>query len=152
MKSGITRVLLAGMCGTMLMAGCQRPTLLPNPDPSLRKTKSQLAADASQRCYREYAPRAYEDKLRAQVAYIMRRLEILNFTEEDWNDVEVWVNQRYVCHLPQMQAHQLKVVDFAMLYDANGKTYPQLRHELIEKVEVYRDGKLYTVKHTVTGS
>src|ERR1043165_6030897 len=83
----------------LALAGCEaQPTLFPNPDPELRLSCKQLAADASQRFpYRANLPHASEPRARAQVAYELKRIEIVNFSDQDWENVEVWVNRKYVC-------------------------------------------------------
>jgi hypothetical protein len=133
------------------MAGCEgRPTIFPNPDPQLRKTSTQLAADAAKRHpYPADAPRVKQTQVRAQVAYSLNRLEVLNFSGSDWDGVEVWVNRKYVCYLPTMQAGKLKEVHFPMLYDDTGRYFPfDNRKERVESVELYRDG---TVNEIVCG-
>ena len=143
----LTAALLVAF-GAALIVGCQgRPTLFPNPDPSLRKTSTQLAADAARRFpYKADAPHAVETSARAQVAYSLNRLEVVNFSEEDWSDVEVWVNRRYVCHVPRMESRKLKEVHFPMLYDDTGAYFPFDNKEMrIETVELFRDGTMYAV-------
>ena len=138
---------LAASAATVLV-GCQgRPTLFPNPDPSLRKTSTQFAADAARRFpYKADAPHAVENSARAQVAYSLNRLEVVNFSEEDWSDVEVWVNRRYVCHVPKMESRKLKEVHFPMLYDDTGAYFPfDNKRMLVETVEIFRDGTMYAV-------
>ena len=134
--------------GATLIAGCQgRPTLFPNPDPTLRKTSTQLAADSARRFpYKAEAPHAVEESARAQVAYSLNRLEVVNFSDEDWSDVEVWVNRKYVCHVPRMESRKLKEVHFPMLYDETGTYFPFDNKETrVETVELFRDGTMYDV-------
>ena len=131
-----------------LLAGCQgRPTLFPNPDPTLRKTSTQLAADSARRFpYKAEAPHAVETSARAQVAYSLNRLEVVNFSDEDWSDVEVWVNRKYVCHVPRMESRKLKEVHFPMLYDEAGAYFPfDNKQTRVETVEIFRDGTMYAV-------
>ena len=131
-----------------LLAGCQgRPTLFPNPDPTLRKTSTQLAADSARRFpYKAEAPHAVESGARAQVAYSLNRLEVVNFSDEDWSDVEVWVNRKYVCHVPRMESRKLKEVHFPMLYDETGAYFPfDNKQTRVETVEIFRDGTMYAV-------
>lgn len=139
-----TCVVLISGCA---LCGCgDRPTLFKNPDPELRKTRTELKADARQRSYPEEAPRIYEPKARAQVAYMLRRVELVNFTDEDWSDVDVWVNRQYVCHVPHLQRHQLKEIHFPMLYDSAGKALTITRaNPRVETVELYKDGTLYAI-------
>jgi hypothetical protein len=73
-------------------------------------------------------------------------MELLNFSGKDWDDVEVWVNQKYVCHVPKMQSGQLKEIHFPMLFDQSGSQFPMNSNKgkmLVRSVEVLRDGKMY---------
>jgi hypothetical protein len=128
--------------------GCSdRPTIFDNPDPNLRLTSSELRGDALARFpYKEEAPKAHEIKARAQVAYQLNRMEVVNFTDADWDDVEVWVNHKYVCHVPKMQRGQLKEIHFPMLFDEKGNSFPMNSNKgqmLVRSVEVLKDGKMY---------
>jgi len=134
--------------GLIGIGGCvDRPTIFVNPDPSLRLSSSELRGDALDRFpYKEDAPKGREIKARAQVGYTFNRLEVVNFSESDWNDVEVWVNKKYVCHVPKMESRKLKEIHFPMLFDSEGKPFPMNSNkgtELVRSVEVYRDGKMY---------
>jgi len=128
--------------------GCAgRPALLPNPDPTLDKPSTVFAADAVKRFpYKTDAPRGGEAVARAQVGYTLNRLDVVNLSDEDWSDVEVWINQSYVVHVPVMKAHELKRLNFQMLYNDNGQYFPVDNSKtLVKSVELYRDGKMYTV-------
>ena len=141
-------ILAAAVFGTGMLVGCEgQPTVFPNPDKSLRKSATQFAADAAKRHpFKADAPLLKEPKARAQVAYSLNRVEIVNFTEEDWSDVEVWVNRKYVCHIPKMESRKLKEVHFSMLFDDQGKFFPFDNKKMrVEKVEVYRGGKVYEI-------
>jgi hypothetical protein len=138
--------------------GCtDRPTIFDNPDPNLRLSTSELRGDALARFpYKEEVPRAKEIKGRAQVAYPLNRVEVVNFSEADWQDVEVWVNRKYVCHVPKMQSRKLKEIHFPMLFDEKGNSFPMNSNKgkmLVKSVEVLRDGKMYqlTVEATDPG-
>ena len=111
------------------------------------KTRTDPAAEAMQRFpYKADAPRAVEPKARAQAEYVTNRLDIVNFSGEDWEDVELWVNGRYVCHLPKMEDRQLKEIPFPMLFDEAGRSFPlDNRRERIQKVELYRNGTMYSI-------
>src|SRR5262245_42887010 len=101
-----------------LLAGCAgRASILPNPDPELRKNSAQLAADAAKRFpYKADAPRGGQASGRAQVGYWADRLEVANLSDGDWTDVEVWVNQKYVCHAPKIEKGKLVVLFFPMIF------------------------------------
>lgn len=132
------------------MAGCQdRTSLIPNSDPSLRKTKSEFARDALQRHpYHADAIHAGRIAGAATVDYSDDHLQIANLTKEDWMDVEIWVNQQYVVFVPKIEgkAAVAKTIDFTMLYDQMGRPFPsenKTPDTQIRKVEIYHDGKLY---------
>jgi hypothetical protein len=140
----------AGMVavGLIVAGGCMdRPTIFDNPDPNLRLSTSELRGDALDRFpYKAEAPKEREIKARAQVGYMYNRLEVVNFSESNWENVEVWVNRKYVCHVPKMESRKLKEIHFPMLFDEKGKSFPMNSNkgkELVRSVEVYRDGKMY---------
>ena len=129
-------------------SGCMdRTTIFDNPDPNLRLSASEMRGDAISRFpYKQEAPKAKEINARAQVAYPLNRVDVVNFSKSDWNDVEVWVNHQYVCHVPKMQRGQLKEVHFPMLFDEKGNSFPMNSNNgkmLVRSVEVLRDGKMY---------
>jgi hypothetical protein len=143
-----TSGLLLVMVAMTLIGGCAgRAELLPNPDPTLRKTAAQFAADAAIRHpYKSDAPRGGEAMARAQVGYSLNRVELVNLSDTEWNDVEVWVNQSYVVFLTRMEPGRLKRLPFQMLYNERGQHFPlNNRKVLVERVELYRDGRMYNV-------
>jgi hypothetical protein len=130
--------------------GCAgRAELLPNSDPSLRRTATQFAADAARRFpYKADAPKGPPAKGRCQVGYALNRLEIVNQSDENWNDVEVWVNGTYVVHLPVLKAHAEKVtsIPFQAIYNEKGESFPTDNSKiLVNKVEVYYGGMMHEV-------
>ena len=147
--------------GTLLAAaslaaaggGCAgRASLIPNSDPSLRRTSAQFAADAAKRAYEADAPKGGEAAARAEVDYTIKELRIANLSPDDWHDVEVWVNQRWVVFIPSLPhldkgTEGYRKINFQMLYDKDGNYFPVnlFSKVRIEKVEVYHDGKMYDV-------
>jgi hypothetical protein len=134
--------------GAITTAGCAgRPSLLPNSDPALRKTSTQFAADAAARHpYKADAPRGGEIPSRAAVGYTLNQLDVINLSPEDWDDVEIWVNQKYVVHIPRMQKNKTETIPFQMLYDDKGNYFPTDNSKiLVKKVEVYKDGKMFDI-------
>jgi hypothetical protein len=145
--------LMVAAGAVLLLAGCAgRAALFPNKDDSLRKTSAQFAADAAKRNYEADAPRGGEAAARAEVDYTLKEVRLANLSPEDWNDVEVWVNQKYVVHLPviphQNKGEGYRHLNFQLLYDNQGNYFPvsivssKMR---VEKVEVCYDGKMYDV-------
>lgn len=143
-------VVCAGLTISGLLAGCEgRPTLFPNSDPALRKTSTQFAADAARRFpYPATAPHGGTAQGRAAVDLMLNQVEILNYSDDDWNDIDIWVNQAYVCHVPLIAKGKQKVetIAFPMLYDAKGNYFGTSGGKSpVNRVEIYRDGKLYDV-------
>lgn len=132
----------------MTLVGCAgRPALIPNPDKNLRKTSAQFAADAAVRFpYKADAPRGGEAVARAQVGYALDRVDLVNLSPDTWENVEVWVNQAYVIHLPVVEPNKLKILNFQMLFDNKGRSFPtDNKKVMVDKVEVFRDGKMFDV-------
>jgi len=134
-----------------LFAGCAgRAEIFPNSEPALRHTAAEFAADSAKRFpYKADAPRGGDADARAQVGYTVNKLEIENLGEDDWDDVEIWVNKSYVVYLPKMKAHPGKVtaIPFQAIYNSDGHSFPtDNRKTLVNTVEVYHDGKMYDVK------
>lgn len=144
----MTRTALTLIALTGLIVGCSnRPTLLPNPDPMLRKPSTEFAADAAKRFpYPADAEQAGTAVARAQVGYMLNRLEIVNLSEEEWRDVDVWVNRSYVVHVPRMEQKILKRLDFEMIFNDAGQHFPLKNDKvLVDRVEIFQDGKIYNV-------
>lgn len=137
--------LLAG-----LIVGCAgRPEILPNSDKTLRKTSAQFAADAAKRHpYKADAPRGGEIAGRAQVGYMLDWLEVVNLSDTDWTDVEIWVNKKFVVAVNLMEkgAQRVKRFPFQMIFDDGGNSFPTDNNKIrIETVEIYKEGKMYDV-------
>jgi hypothetical protein len=150
---GMLKSIIAATIVTCLIAltsGCARhQALLPNSDPSLRRSGAEFAADAKARHpYPDDLPHAGEAPARAQIAYMLNRIELVNLDVGDWEDVEIWVNRGYVVHLPAVENRRLKRISFMSLMDANGQHFP-LSRAFIEQLEVVKDGRRYSVHATV---
>ena len=142
----LTSVLLLTTIASVGCAG--RVSLLPNSDPTLRQTPAQFAAEAAKRSYPVDLPDGGVAEGRAQVAYDGNYIQILNLTNEDWTDVEVWVNRKYVVQVPRIEAGQRRVksLTFMMLYDDQGNPFPSdNRKRMIDSLEIVKDGHRYSV-------
>ena len=142
----ITAVLLLVVGGSVGCAG--RVSLLPNSDPTLRQTPAQFAAEAAKRSYPVDLPDGGVAEGRAQVAYDGNYIQVLNLTHEDWTDVEVWVNRKYVVHVPRIEAGQKRVksLTFMMLYDDQGNPFPSNnRKQMIDTLEIVKGGHRYSI-------
>ena len=130
------------------LIGCSgRPTIIPNTDKSLRKTSAEFSADAAKRHpYKSDAPRGGEAVARATYGYTLNQLDVVNLSEEEWADVEIWVNGQYVVFLPKMEPKKLKTIAFQMLFDDKGNYFPLDNKKVqVKKVEAYRGGKMYDI-------
>jgi hypothetical protein len=137
---------------TALLCGCAsdgKPAILPNEDKNLNKTSAEFAADAAKRNYEADAPQGGAATARAEYELMDRYFNIINLSDTNWTDVEVWVNHAYVVFLPQMQKNVDKRLDFGMFFDRQGHHFDTNGGKNpITSLEVYRDGKMYTVKAT----
>jgi len=139
------------LLGLGLALGCAgRPSLLPPTDPNLRKTMTQFAADAVKRHpYKSDAPRGGEAMGRASVDYTFKSIQILNYSDIDWKDVEIWINQNYVLFVPEIPRGKegSKKVEFAMFFDDSGSFFQTDSGKVrVDQLEMLRDGKMYTIK------
>lgn len=143
------RFLTAASISLLTMVGCSgRPEIFPNSDGSLNKTSTQFAADAARRFpYKLDAARGGAAESRAEVGYPLDTLDVVNLSDTEWDDVELWVNQEYVVSLNKMEPKKLKHLTFQMIFNSEGKSFPTDNTKIrIEKLELLRDGKMYDVK------
>ena len=147
---------MASVCGgfvalTALLAlnGCMsdgRPTLIPNADPALRKTSAEFAADAAKRAYPMDAPHASDTIARAQYNVMEKQFEVANLTNTDWQNVEVWLNQKYVVNVPQFDHNTGKTLDFGLFYDSDGHHFDtNFGNNPVRSLQIYQNGKMYDV-------
>jgi hypothetical protein len=143
---------LACLVGLCMLSGCSgRPSLLPNSDPSLNKTSAQFAADAAKRYpFNTALPSGGVAKGRAQVGYGMDTVQVLNLSDEDWDNVELWINRAFVVFVPKFPAHgqRVKTLNFQMFYDDKGHYFPtdnSTPNRMIQQLEMVRGGKVYTI-------
>lgn len=132
--------------------GCSgRPSLLPNTDPKLRKTSAQFAADAAKRHpFNTALPGGGAARGRAQVGYGMDRVQVVNLSSENWDNVELWINRKFVVFVPRIPAggQRAKTLDFQMFYDDRGHHFPvdnRIAERMIEQLEMVRGGQVYTI-------
>jgi hypothetical protein len=134
------------------MAGCSgRPSLIPNSDPALRKTSAQFAADAAKRQpFNTALPSGGQANGRAQVGYGMDTVQVLNLSDEDWENVELWINRTFVVFVPKIPARgeRVKTLNFQMFYDDRGHFFPtdnSVPDRMVQQLEMVRGGKMYSI-------
>jgi hypothetical protein len=127
--------------------GCADRPLMPKSDPDLKRNYMVLAADAAKRSYPANTPRGGEAVARAMVdPGMFNQMKVVNLSDQDWSDVELWVNEKYVIFLKSWPKGQLKGIGFKMLFDDSGNNFPIDNKETpVRKVEILREGKLYEV-------
>ena len=155
-STGLAAVALFGIVVMLvLLSGCESgpaAALFPNADPALRKSPTEFAADASRRQpYKADLPRGGVAPARASIDYAADTIQIVNLSDEDWNDVEVWVNKLYVVNVSRLDkgAPAVRTIRFEMLFDGTGKTFPTNNldpRDQVHSVEILRDGKMYDVR------
>ena len=143
-----TALWLGATCA--VLAGCEgQPSLFPNSDPALRKTSTQFAADAAKRFpYPAGADRAGQAQGRAEVDLTFAQLQILNYSEEDWKDIDIWINRGYVCHVPLIAKGKQKVetLNFQMIFNSEGHHFDtDGGKNPMKQVEMVKDGKVYQI-------
>lgn len=145
--------MLLGLGVLAMNTGCDgRASLIPNKDVSLRKTATVFAADAAQRSYHADAPNGGNAVGRVEVNYGVKSIELANLSEEDWSNVEVWINQEYVVFVSAIPKNKdgdgVRHLNFQMFYNRKGEHLPiglMSSSIRVNKVEIFRDGKNYNV-------
>jgi hypothetical protein len=150
---------LATICGGFIvvaglaLTGCSsdgQPTLLPNADSNLRKSSAEFASDAAKRSYETTAPKSTVTIARAQYNLMERQFDVANLTNADWQNVEVWVNQKYVVSVPQFSKNSGKALNFELFYDNTGHHFStNWGSTPVKSLEIYADGKMYPVLATL---
>jgi hypothetical protein len=148
------------ICGGLLslamllpMTGCTgdgSPTLIPNADPALRRTSTELAADSAKRSYPASAPKDPKAIARADYSLMDRKFSLANTTDTDWKNVEVWINQEYVLTVPIFTRNSAETLNFELFYDQYGhhfQTYDGKNP--VQSLQIYQQGKLYDVVATL---
>src|SRR5687767_13329708 len=95
------------------LVGCtDKPSLFPNSDPKLRKTKAEFAAEAKK--LTPYAGPATEEVTgAAEVDVEYDKIRLTNLSTEEWRNIDVWVNGAYVVHVPKIESKQgVRTLDF----------------------------------------
>src|SRR4051794_5817775 len=86
------------------VVGCtDKPSLFPNSDPTLRKTKAEFAADAKKR-FPYPGPATQDAQGTAAVDVEYDKIQLTNQSAEEWRNIDVWVNRSYVIHVPKVEA------------------------------------------------
>jgi len=152
MRKRMKLVLLLGAVWGAFLLGCEGQTsVLPNSDKNLRRTPAQWAADAAKRHpFNADMPSGGQAVGRAQVGYMLNKVEVWNGSDADWDNAEIWANRQYVAFVPKIAAKSKRVttIEFEMLYDAEGHHLPtdnKAAQKQIKQLEMVKDGKIYEI-------
>ncbi len=148
MKMRRCAVAICVMAGLGL--GCAgRPSMFPNHDAELRRTSAQFAADAVKlHPYHADAPRGGEALGRSMIDYTFKTVEVFNYSDEDWDDVQLWINKNYVVGVPKIAKGRERTLQlfFTMFYDDSGNYFvTEGGKKRVDSLEMYRGGKMYTI-------
>lgn len=135
---------------SVLSLGCaQRPTVFPNSDAKLNKKSAEFAADAVNRHpYKSDLPNAGKADGVAAIDYTLGTLQLANLSNEAWDNLEVWINEKYVVFVPAVEAGKLRTLNFKMFFDGRGNTIPKAvkgAPPRIASVQVLRNNAWYEV-------
>lgn len=147
------RIILAlSLASFPLATGCvKNAVLIPGSDASLNKSAASFANDA--KAYFPYpadAQRGGEIDARAEIGYMWNIINLVNYSGQDWENLEVWVNRQYVLPLARLESGQPKRISFKMIYNDQGAYLP-LEGTMIESLELKKDGILYTIPTQIGG-
>ena len=143
-------LVLVAVLGTLLAGCADRPTLT-NSAKALHKLSTEFAADAALRHpFKAAAPSGGAAKAKADVDYMFQHVQLVNLSDEDWTNVEVWINRGFVVHVPKIEkgsgGGKVKTLNFNMFYDGKGRAYQSNDLKTrITQIDLYRDGKVYSV-------
>jgi len=141
------------LAAILALSGCTgdgTPTLLPNSDPALRKTSTELAADSAKRAYEAEAPKGTAAIARAEFNVQDRKFDLANTSDSDLHDVEVWVNQKYVVNVPNISKNSSKTLNFELFYDMDGHHFwTDHGKNPVQTLQIFWQGKMYDVVATL---
>ncbi len=136
---------------TLVSAGCaQRPSIIPNSDPALNKKTAEFSADAVNRHpIKSDLPKAGAADGVAAINYTAETVQLANLSGESWENLEVWINGKYVVFVPKVEPGKLRTLNFSMFFDGRGNAIPKATKEQKElsprvaSVQVLRNDAWY---------
>jgi len=73
-------------------------------------------------------------------------ITIWNAGDDAFNGFEVWVNQMYTLHVDKLDARDNVVLDPATIYNRTGANLKGVPATSINMVQIFEQGKLWTVQ------
>lgn len=134
------------------LAGCRdRAVMMPTSDPSLNKSAATFATEAAKRFpYPVDAQRGGELRARAEIGHMWNVINLVNYSGENWSDVELWVNRTYVIPLAKLETGKNKRIPFKILYNEHGRSFPD-GGVMIDTLELKKDGQMFDVPKQIGG-
>lgn len=132
----------------LIAAGCQRNAVIyPNNDPTLNKTATQFAAEAARAFpYPFDAPKGGRLAARAEIGYALNQITLVNLSDVEWVDAQLWVNRTHVVTFRRIPPRELKRVSFKQIYDDAGVHFPLDNRVIqIDTLELFIGGVMYEV-------
>jgi hypothetical protein len=129
------------------LVGCgDKPSLFPNSDPKLMKSKTEFAEEAK-KLFPYPGPATEEVIGAAQIDVEYDKIRLTNFSTEEWRNIDLWVNGSYVMRVPKVEAKEgIRTLDYQMIYNAKGEHLPTNNEKYrVEKVEIRKNGVMCKV-------
>jgi hypothetical protein len=123
-----------------------------NSDPALQKKPAEYAADAANRHpMKTDLPSAGKADGVADIDYHIQMLQLANLSKQDWTNMEIWLNDKYVTFVPKVEAGKLRTLYFHMFYDGRGNKMARAVHgdPRINSVKMLRDDRWFDVPITL---
>lgn len=82
------------------------------------------------------------------IDYTFKTVEVFNYSDEDWDDVQLWINKNYVVGVPKIAKGRERTLQlfFTMFYDDSGNYFvTEGGKKRVDSLEMYRGGKMYTI-------
>jgi hypothetical protein len=140
---------------SLVAFGCQdRAVLIPNFDPSIDKRLSTIRADVAGLFPYPAAAEQGGELLdaRAEIGYTWNQINLVQFSGQTWENVEIWINQSYAFRLDRMESRDLKRISFKLFFNQAGQHFPlDNRNTIIDSIEVRKDGVVYQLPRQIGG-
>jgi len=132
-----------------LVVGCkiERATIIPSDVPSLNRPATQLSRDAVARFpFPADFERGGEIAARAEVGYSINSINLLNYTGQNWTDVDLWINRQYVVNLSDVPTGKLVSINFKHLFSDQGVHFPTDNSVIkVRRVELRQGIRIFDV-------
>ena len=119
------------------LAGCQMVT-------SDAKERARLAAYAGNITYPAGAS-VQTAQVGALISHDEKTLRVVNFSDKDMTNMDVWINRVYVRHVDSLAARSSVDLDLSRFYSKDGSYFGQNEQPKVELVQLESGGALYAL-------